>query len=452
MRPLLIAALLGGCLPPADTGESAAPPPVPDLPTAGCGMEAYDWLPLDGMGAIVDDDEAEDLSLGSAAIDFVLESYGVTQFSPLPYDVRAWRLRYATQDRGHPVEATMVLTLPDAAGETFPLVVFPHGTSGFTDACAPSAGGLEENALPVVVAAMGYAVAAPDYLGMNGFGAPAGFLHPYLVPEATAVATLDAARAAAAFVAAEQPGAEVDLSRTVLWGGSEGGFAALWAERYAAEYLPEAQVVATVALVPPTDLTAIAIEALERPIAASAGLVAAWVGQHSWYAVPGHDLSEVLLEPIAEALPGEMMQSCSDFPSVEGLGTLEEIFQPAVLAQAATGSLAGFEPWACTLGLADLHGSRILRAADPPVLVVVSELDDLVVASTVRDSVPVLCDDGYDIDYLECAGADHGEGATRSLPYQFDWVAARLAGEPLGDESCRVDAPVDCDQFLDLEG
>jgi acetyl esterase/lipase len=318
--------------------------------------------------------------------------------------------------------------------------------------CAPSAGGLEENALPIVVAAMGYAVAAPDYLGMAGFGEPSGMLHPYLVPEATAVATLDSARAAANFVAAEQPGASVDLGRTVLWGGSEGGFAAVWSERYAAEYLPEASIAATVALVPPTDLTALAQAALAAPIEASAGLVGAWVGQHSWYAAPGHDLSEVLLDPIAEALPGEMMQSCSDFPSMEGLDTLEAVFQPSVLQAAADSALGDLDPWSCYLGLGDLHGARVPRGVDPPVLVVVSEADDLVVAATVRDSIPVLCGDGYDIDYLECAGASHTEGAVKSLPYQFEWVRDRLADiaqDPA--EVCAVDVPFDCDQFLDIE-
>ena len=46
-------------------------------------------------------------------------------------------------------------------------------------------------------------VAAPDYLGMNGFGAPAEALHPYIVAEPTAVASLDAVRALYRFSAAE---------------------------------------------------------------------------------------------------------------------------------------------------------------------------------------------------------------------------------------------------------
>jgi acetyl esterase/lipase len=452
-RPALAFALLAltACDPKDDSAEDTATvSTIPDLPTGGCDLVAYDWVPTDQVGAVVDEDDADDLEMSSTALDFLLQSYGITQFSPLPYDVVGWRIRYVTQDRGQAVEATMVLTLPDVEdGTAFPIVVWPHGTSGFTDACAPSAGGLEESGFAVIFASMGYAVVAPDYLGMNGFGEASGMLHPYLVPEATAVATLDAVRAALNFVADEQPGAAMDPAQTVFWGGSEGGFAALWAERYQPEYLPEVTTVATVALVPPTDLSGIAMAGLAEPIAASGGLVAAWTAQHSWYQAPDHDLGEVFVESVASAITDEMMASCSDFPSVDDAEVLEDIYSTDALAQAATGSLEGFEPWACYLGMADLEHTAIPRTIDPPVLIQVSGADDLVVASTVRDSIPGLCADGYRIDYIECEGASHTEGAVDSLPYQIEWVADRLAGTPLpAEETCVVDAPIDCEQFV----
>lgn len=420
---------------------------VPDLPTGGCGMAPYDWVSTAGMGEVVFAQPADDLSLPAAVIDALLGSYGYGQYTPLPYDVQAWRVRYVTQDRGRPVEATMVLTLPVLPeGGSVPLLIAPHGTSGFTDACAPSAGGLAENGFDIIFAAMGYAVAAPDYLGMNGFGAPSGTLHPYLVPESTAVATLDAARAALRFVADTAPGAVPDPRRTVLWGASEGGFAALWAERYQPAYAPELTVLGTAALVPPTDLTNLALEALREPLPASMGLVGGWVAQHSWYAVPGHTLDEVLAAPIAAALPEEMLGSCGDYSSVAEADTLEELFASTVLSAGAAGSLAGLDPWACYLGMGDLARSAIPRTSDAPVLLVVGEADQLVVADVVEASVPGLCDAGYDVDFLSCAGAGHTDGAVQSLPYQLDWLAARVRGEPMPDrETCAVDAPVDCE-------
>lgn len=440
--PAILAVVLSACPP----SEQQPPPLLPDLPAGGCGLAGHAWVPLDEVGGIVFAEPADDLSMGAAGLDMLLESYEITQFSPLPFDVSAWRVRYVTQDRGSLAEATMVLAMPQAEGAEVPLVVFPHGTSGFTDECAPSAGGIEESAIPVVLAAMGFAVAAPDYLGMNGVGAPAGFLHPYLVPEATAIATLDAARATLRLQETEDLGSRADAGRVALWGGSEGGFAALWAERYAGEYLPEVEVTATLALVPPTDLTAIAYRGLAEPIEATVGLAAAWIGQHSWYG--GGDLAEVLLAPLAEALPAEMMASCGDFPSMDGVDTIEEIFQPSVVATAAAGELESLDPWGCYLAMADLADTAIAREVDPPVLVVISGADELVVADTVRDSIPVLCDQGYDIEHLECAGADHAEGAGLSLPYQIEWLQDRLDGVPLAG-ACVINEPIDCEQFIE---
>ena len=438
--PLLLVLLLA-CPEPEPT------PVIPDLPTGGCGLAAYDWLPLEQVGEVVFHQAEDEWSMGAGGLDILLEGAGISQFSPLPYDVKAWKVRYVTQDRGELVEATMLLTLPDVGdGSSFPIVVWPHGTSGFTDECAPTAGELEDNAFGLVFAAMGYAVVSPDYLGMNGFGAPAGFLHPYLVSEATAVATLDAVRALLSLQEAEDLGARGDPAHTVLWGGSEGGFAVLQAERYAARYLPEITIEATVALVPPTDLTGIAYAALAETIDATGGLAGAWIGQNSWFGAG--DLSEVLLEPIAAALPGEMMESCGSFPSIEGVETMDQLFQPAVIDAAAAGTLEQLEPWGCYLRQADLASSVIPREVDPPVLVVLSEADQLVVTDPVRASLPILCDQGYDIEHLECAGADHTEGATSSLPYQIDWVADRLAGVPL-EGTCVINAPIDCAQFLD---
>ena len=56
----------------------------------------------------------------------------------------------------------------------------------------------------------------------------------------------------------------------------------------------------------------------------------------------------------------------------------------------------------------------------------------------------MLCDQSYDMEYYECAGASHVDGAVNSLPVQMDWVKKRLAGEPLGDTVCQVKPAVDC--------
>lgn len=446
--------LLAGCPGPAskETAETGEPPFVPTLPTGGCGLAPYDWLPATDMGQIVDWEEVDEWAMTADAIGALLAMLDQQAFSEVPYGVTGLRVRYVTQDRGAPVEATAMVALPDVPG-TYPLMISPHGTSGFTDACAPSAGTIEDVGFNLLFASLGYVVVAPDYLGMNGMGAPAGFVHPYMVPEATAVATLDAGRAMLRLQDQEALEVRGDPSRTILWGGSEGGYAVLWADRYGAGYAPEFHVVATAALVPPTDVTALALHGLTVPGSTSAAVAAAWATHHDWYRMEA-PLSEILTDAdpryIATNLPVELMAGCDDFPSVDGISTLEELYQPAALQAGAAGDLSSLDPWACTLSISDLHATAIPRGSDAPVLIQLSGADTLVIPEYTRDDLPVLCDQGYHIEHLECEGASHTDGAVNSIPYQAAWIQARLAGEALPAEAdCVVNAPVDCADFLD---
>jgi hypothetical protein len=90
-----------------------------------------------------------------------------------------------------------------------------------------------------------------------------------------------------------------------------------------------------------------------------------------------------------------------------------------------------------------VEATAVARVDDDPLLVIEAELDDLVWAAPNRDDVPLLCAQGYEIEYQECAGAGHTDGAVQSLPYQWQWLQARLAGRPLTG-TCVVNAPVDC--------
>ena len=56
-----------------------------------------------------------------------------------------------------------------------------------------------------ILSSLGYITIAPDYIGMLGFGEPSpeGSIHPYLIAAPTALASLDAVRAALAYLAAD---------------------------------------------------------------------------------------------------------------------------------------------------------------------------------------------------------------------------------------------------------
>ncbi len=426
----------------------------PQMETAACEAPAYEWVSLDAMGEVTDWEEMDDLSLSADSIEFMLQLAGITNFSPIPYGIKTYRVRYTTQDRGALVEATAVISYPDVEqASSFPVVMFAHGTTGFTDACAPGAGGIEELAVPVLLASLGYAVVAPDYLGMNSFGEPAAFMHPYLVPEPTAVACLDSMRALVDFHDQREIPVDFDTSRTVIWGASEGGFAAFWAERYAPYYAPEFDIVANVALVPPTDMLGLAAHAVTVAGSTTAGLAAMLVASSQWYG-SSSDLQKVLTdqEPgyLVSNLPQEMLSSCSSFPSIESCETVEDVFQQQFIDAFDGGGTESVEPFYCYIEAATLHASSLALQAATPTLVVLSEDDDLVISPVIRADILTLCQQGYQIEHLECEGADHAEGAVLSLPYQVDWVQARLEARDL-DESmlCIINDPVDCEAFLE---
>ena len=80
-------------------------------------------------------------------------------------------------------------------------------------------------------------VVAPDYFGMNGWGEGSDMTHPYGVAEPTAIASLDSLRAVMDLSKIRDIPVP-DKDKLVIWGASEGGFAALWSDRFLPHYAP----------------------------------------------------------------------------------------------------------------------------------------------------------------------------------------------------------------------
>lgn len=439
LLPLLLA-----CNPQADKAvdDTAAAPFVPDVATGGCGMPDYDWAPLEDMGALVEAELVDGYTLSATAISTLLEAYGAGQFAPVPYGSRVYQVRYVTQDRGQAVEATAFLAFPDVPEATkVPLLTWTHGTTGFTDACAPTALGLEGAAWPIVFSSLGYAIAAPDYLGMNGFGDPAGFLHPYLQPEPTAVATLDAMRALLRLAESEGELATPDPDRVVMWGPSEGGFAALWADRYAPHYAPEFNIVATAAPVAPTDVRGLAVRGATVFGPPTAAIAATMLVMNQWHGDVG-DLSDVMVEPFASELAAALGEGCST-DIADGITAIDQILAPAYIEAAETGDWQAVSPFDCYAEQATLNASAVPMARATPTLLVTGETDDLVPSDVIVPDLGVLCAQGMNIEAHTCAGLGHVDSATTSLPYQLDWIKARLEGQAMTG-ACEFQAAEDC--------
>lgn len=385
-------------------------------------------------------------SYTAAVLQALATAGGINLPVPLSRDVTVDQIAYTTQDRGHLTTATTLVAYPRNLSErtSFETILVLHGTSGFTDACAPSST-TDARALAAAFASAGYIVVAPDYLGMHGFGAPQGFPHPYLVGTATAIASLDALRAGIRHVAAQ--GTETCASaRYVAFGGSQGGHAALWVDRIGGWYAPELTLMGTVATVPPADLEAETNRALRETVQATANVAAFLTVSAPWYGL-GSRFSEVFRSPYDTVLPAMLAATCS--PEVRDL-TRETVFTQAMLdAGSSTAGVRSLMPWGCLVTENGITSTSIPRAtptgAGYGILWVLGESDQLVNTPIERTSFQTLCRAGYRMQYLECAGAAHTRATTWALPEILDFVRARFDGRPLDAASmCMVNAPTRC--------
>ncbi len=430
-------------VPPARLGTSAAAMTLRASP-ARCGQAPHTWLESDQLGAPGAVNATTPYA--AAVLNAVATSAGINLPTPLSRDVTVDQLAYKTQDRGALLDATMLLAYPRnlASRTNFEVLLLLHGTSGFTDQCAPSAS-TDTRVLAAALASAGYVVAAPDYIGLRAFGGPTGFPHPYLVGQATAIASLDAVRAAMRHLAVRN-GEACARPRFVTIGGSQGGHAALWVDRLAPYYAPELEHMGVVATVPPADLVAETDRALRETVPATANVAAFYATASAWYGLASR-VSEVFRAPYDTTLPQMLASTCD--PEVRGL-TREMVYTQSILDAAAGGrSIATQTPWGCLVAENGLTSTTVPREAPTRpgygILWVLGEQDTLVNTPIERASFMTLCGQGFRMRYLECAGASHTRATAWALPEILEFAQDRFAERPLtGDDVCRVNAPARC--------
>ncbi|MCK6522222.1 lipase family protein [Myxococcota bacterium] len=418
-------------------------PRLPDLPTAGCGSAAYDWLPPDSLGAVVELEEEEDWALSATNLDALLGLVDLDALAPSPYGARGARLRYTTQDKGVEVEATAMIAAPDPGpAGPLPTLLYLHPTTGMEDHCAPSGRDLLWTAVPLVLASRGYLVVAPDYLGQNGFGDEAETPHPYLAADPAAVATLDAVRAA--WGAEDLPvlGDNERTQRLALFGASQGAHHALWAQRAASELLPEAELDAVVVSSPPgalDDMMRLGLESLRIGTAGSALILHQL---NEWHGGLG-DVRALLNPDFLPTFDESLYEDCPEAKVPDGVDAVTDVWDLAFVEETLSEGLA--DPWACMLEESSVGHPRIPPAPETPILYVYGDADEVSNPSLQAAEAALLCAQGYDVETLVCAGGGHTDTVLTSVPRQLDWLAARLAGEPLDeDQLCAEVAALDC--------
>ena len=170
---------------------------------------------------------------GGLTLDTILNKletfYGLDPGITRQYNVTFYKIVYATVDtNGNIVNASGLVSYPakTSANRASPLLSYQHGTI-ISDDEAPSnmAARPELGIISTLFSSQGYVVAAPDCLG---YGESTQLLHPYIIADVSASATIDLLRAVR--IHAAQISHALD-GQLFITGYSEGGYVTLASQR-----------------------------------------------------------------------------------------------------------------------------------------------------------------------------------------------------------------------------
>jgi len=423
---------LAGCAAPADDAESTSSA-TSDLDVRDvCGATPYRWLRSPSLGDVLERQELEEhgwLELKAKLLVADIAGAGMKTRRTAKYSTKSELVRYETQDRGKRVDATMLVSYPsEHKSRTYPILLVLHGTAGFNDSCAPS-----KKADPIfgaMLASLGYIVVAPDYIGLKSLGAPTGFLHPYLVAEPTAIASLDAVRSAKKLF---EGSSSVKAGPVVVVGGSQGGHAAAFVNRYAPHYAPELDIRGSVWDVPPTNLVGQSVSAVSEMKNATKNLAALSTTFESWYGASPNGVAAVFRPPFDTQFPALLATpgTCKSGGFPDGT-TITDLFTPRVI-DAARNGFTSDDALSCYLRENSLQTTSVPKRDAIPSLFLLAENDELVDNAVERASFDTLCQQGHRLQYLECQGASHTKPLSFAFDQWLDFLEDRLANKPMGN-------------------
>jgi uncharacterized membrane protein HdeD (DUF308 family)/acetyl esterase/lipase len=336
------------------------------------------------------------------------------------------RILYTTRDAvGQPAVASGLVIVPkDPPPGPRPVVVWNHGTTGVARGCAPSLRDASATkwAIPGLDRAVenGWVVVASDY---SGQGAPGVF--PYLIGRGEARSSLDAV------VAARELDDLTLSSRTVVWGHSQGGHAALWTSQAAAEYAPDLDVRGTALLAPAAEPVELAEELTRGDANALLSILISWVLVPYADTYDDVDLTRYIA-PGAEAIVREMTQRCPSEPGVivsvaAALGVSED--RPLFAGDLTAGALGR-----------RLEDNTPTGPWEQPILIAWGDADEVIPPRLQAGLVDRLCAQGNQVRSLEYAGYDHLRTllpGSHFVPVLIDWTGARFARADTHVDDCQ---------------
>lgn len=329
-------------------------------------------------------------------------------------DAALHRILYTSTDlNGDPIAVSGALAIPagDAPAGGFPLVASAHGMVGAARNCAPSLALFQElehqsfwsmQLEPYLSA--GYAVVMPDYQGAGAEGPASNAVG---IVEAQNV--LDAVRAARAFT-----GAEIS-DETFLWGHSQGGHAALFANAMVADYAPEITFSATAVLAPAIDLDGIftSILASDKPVSRT---ILALIVARAWTdTYPDQKLDDIL------TVQGRsVVESSVDHFCIPWVGVPAMLYAPDALIQPDA-----LTTWARLIA----ENTPGAQPKIPPIFIGHGEADDVIPIAGSEQYVEDLCVAGNSVVFERYSGATHFSVVAEATQDVVDFYAAVRSGE-----------------------
>jgi pimeloyl-ACP methyl ester carboxylesterase len=235
---------------------------------------------------------------------------------------------------------------------------------------------------------------------------------PFLIGEGEARAALDSVRAAR-----QMPELKLD-PRTVVWGHSQGGHAALWTGIVGPRYAPDVKIVGVAAIAPAANPSRIVaqnptVEKMLGPYVARA------------YSRFYPDITfEAALRPPALKAAREIANLCAFAPpqDAEQILALASTFAGPALAIPANRALVA----RLTQNIPD-------QPIAAPLLIAQGLADAVVAPAATNEYVDQRCAAGQRLEYWMFTGLDHGTivqpGSSLSEPL-VAWTAARFANQP----------------------
>lgn len=329
-------------------------------------------------------------------------------------DGSVYRVMYSSQnEQGDTTAVTGIVMVPEgkAPDGGWPVLSWAHGTNGMADECAPSAkadGGALNAKTSNALLAKGWMLVATDY---EGEGTPG--LHPYIAGPNAARNTIDIVRASRDVKGAD-PSDEY-----VVWGHSQGGHTAAFAEAIAADYAPDVTLDGVVAGAPPSQFNLLYDYLTTSPykyylLMAAGGLNAAY----------GDELAPLdkVLTPEGVDLIAELDKGCSDYVSKK--------FKPIAPESVLKGDPFNVPEWAALFTANDPQ--QITTPGRAPLLIIHGGADEQIPTVSSAILSEHYCAIGQANERWVYPGQKHAEVIAPSFDDMVSWIDARFAGQPAG--------------------